>query len=645
MHISFSCNIKRLILSAVFSGALCVGTVLCGGTLRFAILMSALFLLLSFVRVTLRGSFAETGLILASVVSAVITVMVCQEVNGRRGRPEGLWLILVGTACVLVLTAVLCFFQMLVSRKPTKGMILLSSGIWLLLAVINHYTYVLRGTAFSPTDFMSVGTAANVIGKYTLEFDTHMLYGLSVFVAQIAAFQCFRTEKLPNIHIRRTIAFAAAVLLGTGLFKELKVLQPYRWGDDGVYYNGFVLNYSIELRNSAFSRPDGYDGEEINALAENYAMKAEEQDVPEKKPHLIVIMNESFADLRVFGSRETNVPVTPYLDALTENTVRGFALSSVYGGTTPNSEYEFLTGNSMLFFKPNEIPFMQYVHNPIFTLERHLHGLGYESYFTHPADATNWRRNAVYPLLGFDNSVFGEGYENAWSLNGWVSDQAMYDNLIRHFESAKEGASCFLFGVTVQNHGPHSMPTEGIEQVFYTGLESGQAQSFLSCIHESDRAFSEFISYLRTVEEPVVVLMYGDHHPLEDDELIRFLHGGDLISLDEQMLKYEVPFIIWANYDIGESRIDLTSINFLSGILLKTAGLPLSPYQLFLEETRKTIPALNSRAYYSISEERFLEPDEAPDVEKRTLAVYERLEYNSVFDKKGRNSVFFPVEE
>lgn len=39
----------------------------------------------------------------------------------------------------------------------------------------------------------------------------------------------------------------------------------------------------------------------------------------------------------------------PFIRGLTENTVKGRLMVSVKGGNTANSEYEFLTGNSMAF--------------------------------------------------------------------------------------------------------------------------------------------------------------------------------------------------------------------------------------------------------------------------------------------------------
>ena len=72
------------------------------------------------------------------------------------------------------------------------------------------------------------------------------------------------------------------------------------------------------------------------------------------------------------------------------------------------------------------------------------------------------------------------------------------------------------------------------------------------------------------------------------------------------MLRYKVPFIIWANYDIEEKTVDCTSLNYLSVYLMEAAGLPLSPDQEFLRDTEKQIPVINSHGCYSLSEGCFL---------------------------------------
>ena len=58
-------------------------------------------------------------------------------------------------------------------------------------------------------------------------------------------------------------------------------------------------------------------------------------------------MNETFSDLNVVNKIKTNKEVMPFINSLSENTIKGHMLVSVFGGGTSNSEYEFLTGNSV----------------------------------------------------------------------------------------------------------------------------------------------------------------------------------------------------------------------------------------------------------------------------------------------------------
>ena len=81
--------------------------------------------------------------------------------------------------------------------------------------------------------------------------------------------------------------------------------------------------------------------------------------VEAEKPTIIAIMNESFADLSVLGEFATNFELTPFMNSLKENTIKGYALASVYGAKTPNSEWEFLTGNSMAFLPEGSVVYQQ----------------------------------------------------------------------------------------------------------------------------------------------------------------------------------------------------------------------------------------------------------------------------------------------
>lgn len=72
-------------------------------------------------------------------------------------------------------------------------------------------------------------------------------------------------------------------------------------------------------------------------------------------------MNESFSDLSVVGDIETNVPYMPYIDSIQDETIQGNAYVSTIGTGTSNTEYEFLTGNTMAFLPAGSNAYQLYV--------------------------------------------------------------------------------------------------------------------------------------------------------------------------------------------------------------------------------------------------------------------------------------------
>lgn len=362
------------------------------------------------------------------------------------------------------------------------------------------------------------------------------------------------------------------------------------------------------------------------------------------KPNVIVIMNESFADFRVLGGElQTNQPVTPFLDSLQENTIRGYALTSVFGGATANSEFEFLTGSSMANLPTGTVPYQQYVTADVYSLPWLMNALGYRSVATHPFYASGWNRPAVYPRFGFTDITFIDSYPNKNLVRGFISDQEMYEHVLDRLTRAT-GDPLFLFGITIQNHGDYIYTGDNYEQsVFLEGCdrEYPMAEQYLTLLRESDKALEYLLTELEKLPEDTVVLFFGDHFPRVEDDFFQEVHGGAFETLPEKMEQYMVPFFVWANFDIPEQTVECTSLNYLGRYLLETAGLELPPYYQFLKELEQAVPAVNALGYYSISQQTFLPLEDAQGEEAKWLNDYAMVQYNNLFDQKNRNPLFF----
>ena len=550
---------------------------------------------------------------------------------------EGLFLmagryrVVMNLVCVAVVYGVF-----LVITGDIRRAVLWASTVLMLLGTLNGFIYEFRGNELKPLDFLSWRTAMNVVSQYTFEMPICMVWGW------LAWGWCFyNVYRLPAAYPAagkkwaRALALAA-VLASTGVaWKGMERVQVDNWDADGTRVNGFFLNFSLNLRACYQQPPEGYSPEEIARLEQAFpGQKA----ASEEKPHILVIMNEAFADFSALGKEpDTDIPVTPFLDSLHENTIRGYAVSSVFGGNTANSEFEFLTGQTMAFLPQGSTPYQQYIRSDVSSLPRFLQAQGYHVAATHPYQASGWNRPATYPRLGFAEMTFQEAYPQQDLIRGLVSDREMYRYVLDRLYEQQQ--PLFLFGITMQNHSEYSH--EQYQPVLSLNGPYPKAQQYLSLLHQSDEALEDFLQELTDFPEKTIVLFFGDHFPRVENELYEELHGGALNTLDEKMLLYQVPFFLWANYDIAEQEVDCTSLNYLGHYLLELAGLEIPPYFQFLGALEEHIPSVSANGYYSISQQSFLPISEAEGEEAQWLNLYEQLQYNNLFDSKNRSMHFF----
>lgn len=641
MKLSFSLNKKRLIAAVLLMLAAVMLCLVFRETIKFTLVIALLFLAGGFLDVRIFGRLRVLVLPLFALAAALLTVLLAQEANELRSVLPPRLLIL-GTGCALLLILLLHSVFVLFFKCDMRVSVIAATGALLFLSIVNYYTYSERGTGLSPSDLLSTATAFNIVGHYTLSLTQHILIAVLLYLACVFLLLGIHVEDPPKLGLRWIGGLASALALALCLYFTLGDPHSWMWQNAGTERNGFILNFFTEIRESIITPPKNYGAGAVEAVEERY--EGDTKALSETPPHIIVIMCEAYTDLRVIGDLQTDVPFMPFVDSLTENVIKGYALSSVYGGMTPNSEYEFLTGNTMGLLQPFSIPYMQLMHTKTWSLNAWLESLGYSSFSSHPAAGINWRREDVYPLFGFERSEFEQDYPDPHYLRNFVRDDDLVDHIIRQLETEAGNGPQFLFTVTLQNHGGYYQDYVFEEPVHVIGSEHRDAEVFLSCMLASDRAFQRLATYLESRDDHVLVLLFGDHQPALSTEFLEQLHGGSFDTLDEQMLLNQVPFLLWANYDIQEATLGLSSLNYLPTLLLETAGLPLSPYHQFLRDTQAVIPAINAFCYRT-ADGRTLPIGDSDEAEKAALYDYSVLQYNAIFDRRGRSTLFFPAPD
>ena len=552
-------------------------------------------------------------------------------------------------AFAIYMINVLLYFIPIVVFFIITNNLSVSATLAIVLGVLfNTTSYVLnnlRGTPFVPTDILAVGTAAKVVGNYEFTPSWEL-----VSATVMTAFAIVMVWSFPiKLKYRRSAIInrcSAAVFLGIVVtvfsavnFKNISmdVFDQYHANNT----HGTAYSFFINCCKMTLEKPQGYNDKQILQMLNGM----EEEPLPEEKPNIIVIMNESYADLKVVGDFKTNIPYNKFFMSLEKNTVRGNLIVSPFGGYTCNSEFEFLSGLSMGLLPMGGTPYLQYINKKgIYFLPEYMNSLGYTTIALHPYYARCWNRNTVYPLLGFDKFISIDNMDKYQDANqfeymrSYMSDNTSYSALINQFETKKDDERLFLFNVTMQNHGGYTYGGYDFDNdVRITNMRGSypQTEQYLSLIRRSDKALEILIDYFKNYKEPTVIVMFGDHQPGVELDFYEELYGASLDELSsEQILnRYKIPFIIWTNYE-QESKSDVnTSLNYLSDYVLESAKLPKSKINMFHDTVKDDIPCINAQGHYDANGEWKANNVDASEALKK----YQALEYFMLTHKAGKD--------
>ena len=544
---------------------------------------------------------------------------------------------------ILVALCIYLFVQFFTNRTAVTCLIV--HPLLLLFGLVDYFVYSFRGNELTFADLKSATTGLSVAANYRFELIDRCAYVALVGILFVVL--CWKNNVSYEKPWRMRVASAVLV---AGMFSyiaaETSSTNTETWEQKGTYRNGYLLNFCLEIRDSIISAPEGYSTEAVETLEDDYEMYSDAYSVSDvEKPTIIVIMNESFADLSVLGDLDTNIELTPFLNKLYRNTLRGYALSSVYSAKTPNSEWEFLTGNSMAFLPQGSVVYQQYIDEEPNSLVSTMSNLGYTCVAMHPYYETGWSRNSIYPTMGFDEMYFIDDFDQTQLLRKYITDQELYRKIIERFENSPDKEDLFIMSVSMQNHGGYGEEYDNmVQRVYKLGTSWVDVNQYLQLVNESDKALEELITYFSGVDEPVEIVFFGDHQPGLNSKFYQLMNGKGVSGLTKEELEelYTVPFFIWTNYSTPSGTIELTSLNYLSTLALERANIELPAYNQFLAEMQEVIPAINSQGYYSLSEGGYKDIEDAEGEEAEWINAYHMLEYNNMFDSANRSSFFFP---
>lgn len=527
-------------------------------------------------------------------------------------------------------------------------------GVAMIYGIANSYVVRFRTNPIVPWDIFSWKTAASVADNYNFMPDTRMVVVTLVFLVAIALFHFIKVKVTRFVFWKRLIP-AALVAVVFSLFAG--TLQQESFQNSHRLYNklftpvymtdvdGMAVTFVMNLAYMSIDKPEHYSDSEAQAVLDSYGAggaMSEDTDPAakddtqkdEELPNIIVMMNESFSDLSVLGDFETNEDYMPFIHSLeqgAENTVTGMLNVSVCGGNTANTEFEFLTGNTMAFLPQGSIPYQQYINGDLKALPDYLKTLGYQTIATHPYNAGGWERDTVYPMLGFNESVFKDEYVNPQYVRQYISDESCVDKIIEFYENKETDKPLFVFNVTMQNHGGYQDQYGNFTpDISVKDSTNFSLQQYLSLVKLSDSALESLISYFKDADEKTVIVFFGDHQPSDAVASTVLAKNGmswNHLTEEQQKLRYQVPYVVWANYDIDEETGADTSANYLAAEVLERAGVPLDEYRSYLMHLKTEYPVISAVRTVKADGSEVRASDE-----KDEMDIYRKLQYYELFD-------------
>ena len=564
-------------------------------------------------------------------------------------KPE---IIIKNTALIALVNLILVsLFQRM---KPA---FIISSTAFTIIGAANYFVKAFRGYGIVFMDLYAVKTAATVAGGYKYSIDRYFIIGIIAWLIMLLI--CFFMPKRNKKYLNKksnilsvagiiiSVLFIVWINTDATFFRNVSSLY---WDHNiGITEYGYPLYFIANAGESKVDEPEGYSAEKVDEILSKYYDEEKDKKAEVKSPNVIMIMDEAFSDLSVLGDFTTDKEVKPFFDSLKENTIKGYAESSVYGGYTSNSEFEFLTGCSKVFLPGN--PYLQYVDDYLPSVITSIKEQGdYGDILAmHPYNGSGYNRNRVYPLLQFDKFITKDDFKNPHKVRDLISDKADFEKIIELYENKKDDKSFCMFNVTMQNHNPYDYSGKCNFDNFITVnscFVSSQVNQYLSLIRSTDDALKELITYFQNVEEPTVIVMFGDHQPHLPDIFYKDIMGKEpaFFNQEESMKTHLVPFMIWANYDMKSQNTDIerTSLNYLSSIMLDATGMKMSAYNRYLLELSKELPSVSATGCYD-KDGNLFSAEDAPEKYKKLLNEYEMVQYNYLFDKKGRRDKYYNV--
>ena len=482
---------------------------------------------------------------------------------------------------------------------------LVSGAVGLFFSWAQYWKLMARNDPIYAGDLLILSEATQMAGQYVNITWQIVLSAVLVLVAVGCLF--FLAKGRMKKPLPRVALAAAVVALGFWLYPKYytdaatynsMTVWPEisQWFETNRYISrGGIYPFIHSIPDALPTPPEGYEEETARDILAAYPS----DDIPEdKKVSLVVTQLEAFADLSTAMDRITGVDPYAEFHAIQAESYHGTLMPNVFGGGTIDTERCVLTGFSAL----------EEFRRPSWSYARYFLDQGYTVEGAHAGYEAFYNRVNINANLGMPSYRFVENYYHTM-VESVPYDNVFLPDVTENVLAAMDNGPVFSFNVTYQNHGPYSLDYACFSDVYVPQEDLSSADwhiinNYLWGVQDTGRRMQTMVDRFRDIDEPVVLVFFGDHKPWLGDQSVTYdALGIDIRGGTEESFRnyYATEYLIWAN-DAAKAVLGTELVGegpeispcFLMNLVFEQCGWEGPGYTKFTDEVRSQLPVLHT---------------------------------------------------
>jgi len=488
-----------------------------------------------------------------------------------------------------------------------------TSSLVMILSWANYCKILARDDPLVFEDLMLIQEGVKMSDQYEVLIHGSMWASIGLIAAvTVFLFFCAKGKPIGKIRLIGSVAALACTAAPGYLYYSDEVYDTAtengamvsQWSENQTFISkGFLYPFLHSITDILLTPPTGYSELTTETRLSNY----EDVDIPDdEKVNIIGIQLEAFSDFSKYDQLEFSFDVYEAFHELEDESYSGNLLTNIFAGGTVYTERTFLTGYSSLGnFRSNTNSYVWYFKNQ-----------GYQTTGDHPCYEWMYNRMNINQYLGFDSYRFVENYYGELTNDQVANDDTFFSELADRCLSLMDSDEpLFSFNVSYQGHGPYDdyicwwgEKGDYVVNQGYTDEQQYILDNYFGSVHDTSENLAEFVDTFRESDEPVVIVVFGDHNPWLGYSTSVYQALG--INLDCGTTEgfynyYGTRYLIWANdaakealgYDFVGEGPDLGPY-FLMSELFELCGWEGSAYMQSISQVKEAVPVLGENGIY-----------------------------------------------